>query len=402
MQQNSTATVPPYLVWIISDDIFNSFSAAPRLEIVKEMRNLGWRVDLIASGAVGRHVVQGVDVLCFPQLNVYLIRQVSYHLNIIRYILQNWKQIDVILFHHVSLPWLLPLRLLNMYRRPSPIFVMDTRTVPMESVGKATLKDRVRGEFYFLMNILANRLTDGQTAITQRMADLLNIPREKLWGTWPSGVNAEMFSAASKERQWSGSHDPINIIYIGSLSHERNLTTLCEAIIDANQAGMRFKLFLYGEGTAKKDLQAFADKYPELITVFNKVNHNQIPTVLSDAHVGVLPFPDEDKYRVSSPIKLFEYMGAGMPILATQIVCHTDVVGSGDYVFWAESADVKGIFDALQKIWYARSSLAAMGEKSLNAANNWTYKTSAKKLSNALQYGLSISRKDKMPETNNS
>jgi glycosyltransferase involved in cell wall biosynthesis len=401
MRQNSTATVPPYLVWVIPEDIFNSFSAAPRLEIAKEMRSLGWRVDLIASGAVGRHVVQGVDVLCFPQPNVYLIRQVIYHLSIIRHILQNWKQIDVILFHHVSLPWLLPLRLLNMYRCPSPIFVMDTRTVPMESVEKATLKDKIRGEFYYLMNTMANRLTDGQTAITQRMADLLNIPREKLWGAWPSGVNVEMFSAASTERQWPVPHDFINVIYIGSLSFERNLITLCEAIIDANQAGMKFKLLLYGEGTAKNDLQALADKYPESITVFSRVAHNQIPGALSGAHIGVLPFPDEDKYRVSSPIKLFEYMGAGMPILATKIVCHTDVVGDDDYVFWAESSDVKGTFDALQKIWHARSSLAAMGEKSLNAANNWTYKASAKKLSNALQHGLSTSRKDKMAETNN-
>jgi len=401
MHQNSTVNAHPYLVWVIPEDIFNSFSAAPRLEIVKEMRNLGWRVDLIASGAAGRHVVQGVDVLCFPQPNVYLIRQVSYHLSIIRHILQNWYHIDVILFHQVSLPWFLVLRLLNIYRRPSPIFVMDTRTVPMESVEKATLKDKIRGEFYYLMNTLANRLTDGQTAITQRMADLLDVPREKLWGAWPSGVNVEMFSAASTDRQWPGLHDFIKIIYIGSLSYERNLITLCETIIEANQVGMKFKLLLYGEGTAKKDLQALADKYLELITVFRSVAHNQIPEVLSGAHIGVLPFPDEDKYRVSSPIKFFEYMGAGMPILATKIVCHTDVVGDDEYVFWAESSDVKGIFDALQKIWNARSSLAAMGEKSLNAANNWTYKASAKKLSNALQHGLSTSRKYGAAETNN-
>jgi glycosyltransferase involved in cell wall biosynthesis len=272
----------------------------------------------------------------------------------------------------------------------------------MEPVEKATLKDRVRREFYFFMNSLANRMTDGQTAITQRMADLLGIPRERLWGTWPSGVNLEQFSVASKQRQWTGPHDPVNIIYIGSLHYERNLMNLCKAVISANQAGMRFKLLLYGEGTEKKDLQAFADEYPEAITVFKSVAHDQIPAVLSSAHVGVLPFPDEDKYKVSSPIKLFEYMGAGMPILATQIVCHTDVVDSGEYVFWAESADIKGIFDALQKIWHARLSLAAMGEKSLKAASNWTYKSSAKRLSNALQYGLSMYCKGKVPETNHS
>jgi glycosyltransferase involved in cell wall biosynthesis len=397
MQHN----VPPYLVWVISDDIFNSFSATPRLEIAKEMRNLGWQVDLIASGAAGRHKVQGVDVLCFPQPNVYLIRQVTYHLHIIRHILQNWNKIDVILFHQVSLPWLLPLRLFSAFRRPSPIFVMDTRTVPMEPVEKATLKDRIRGEFYFFMNSLANKLTDGQTAITQRMADLLAIPHEKLWGTWPSGVNVENFSIASQRRQWTGSQDPVNIIYIGSLHYERNLMTLCKAVISANEVGMRFNLLMYGEGTEKKDLQAFAEKNPEAITVFDSVGHNEIPLVLASAHIGVLPFPDEDKYKVCSPIKLFEYMGAGMPILATQIVCHTDVVGNEDYVFWAENADVEGILDSLKKVWHARLSLPAMGERALKAASNWTYRSSAKRLSNALQYGLSTYNKRNYLEKNN-
>ena len=112
--------------------------------------------------------------------------------------------------------------------------------------------------------------------------------------------------------------------------------------------------------------------------------------MLASAHVGALPFPDEEKYRVSSPIKLFEYMGAGMPILATRIVCHTDVIGAGDYVFWAEDAGVDGLLNALRQVWQKRSSLAVMGEKSLGAASDWTYKASAGRLNNALQHGFSL------------
>lgn len=278
---------------------------------------------------------------------------------------------------------------------------MDTRTVPMEPVEKATFKDRVRGEFYFFMNNLANRLIDGQTAITQRMAELLDIPTEKLWGTWPSGVNLDKFSVSSRNRQWSGTSDPVNIIYIGSLHYERNLTTLCKAVVSANEAGMKFKLLLYGEGTEKKDLQAFAGEHPGEVAVFDGVAHDEVPAVLAGAHVGVLPFPDEDKYKVCSPIKLFEYMGSGLPLLATEIVCHTDVVGDGKYVFWAKNAEVDGIFDSLKKVWDARLSLPAMSGEAFKAANNWTYKSSAKRLSDALRYGLSISRDGKTPKVNN-
>ena len=52
-------------------------------------------------------------------------------------------------------------------------------------------------------------------------------------------------------------------------------------------------------------------KHMELFVLFRLYPHDQIPEVLARAHVGVLPFPDEEKFRVSSPIKLFEYMAAG-------------------------------------------------------------------------------------------
>jgi glycosyltransferase involved in cell wall biosynthesis len=392
MLQNSTVTTSLRLIWIISGDILNSFNAAPRLEITKEMRKLGWRVDLVASGPAGTHLVQGVDVLCFPRPKIYFIRHLIFHLRVIRFILQNWNLIDVVLFHQFSLPWILPLRLLNIFGKKHPIFVMDTRTVPMEPEEKATFKDKLRGKFYFLMNSLANRLADGQTAITPRMADLLFIPREKLWGTWPSGVNIDKFSIATKNRQWPSSNDPIKLIYIGSLSYGRNLMTLCRAVIQANRQGMNFILLLYGEGAEKKNLEMFVPQANGSIKVYDTIPHDQVPDILSHAHVGALSFPDEDKFRVSSPIKLFEYMGAGMPILATKIVCHTDVMDNKDFVFWAENADIDGILCALQQAWKERSILSTLGKEALTAAHDWTYIASAKRLNNALRHGLTLCR----------
>jgi len=390
MSSNSTSRNQPWLVWIYPAYIYGSYNNAPRLEVTRELRKLGWKVDLIESGPNGKHLIQGVEVLSFSGPDIYLVRHMIFNFRVIRYILQNWRSIDVVMFTQISAPWILLLELLKPFSKKHPALVMDTRTVPMETETRATLKDKLRGKFYFMMNHLANLIADGETAITQRMADLLYIPPKKLWGTWPSGVNLDQFSVASREREWPCPDDPVNIIYIGTLHYERNLMTLSKAVIMANQMGMSFKLLLYGEGTEMKDLQAFADQNPKAISVFSSVPHDQMPGVLSRAHVGALPFPDEDKYRASSPIKLFEYMGAGMPILATRIVCHTDVIGDGVYTFWAENAGVDGILGALEQIWHARQSLPAMGEKSLTAAVNWTYEASAERLNNALRYGLSL------------
>jgi glycosyltransferase involved in cell wall biosynthesis len=110
--------------------------------------------------------------------------------------------------------------------------------------------------------------------------------------------------------------------------------------------------------------------------------------MLAKAHVGVLPFPDEEKFQVSSPIKLFEYMAAGLPVLATRIACHTDVAGDGGYVFWAEQASVTGLHAALCLVWQNRDSLRSMGSQAAIASRAWTWHESARKLRAALERGV--------------
>jgi glycosyltransferase involved in cell wall biosynthesis len=126
--------------------------------------------------------------------------------------------------------------------------------------------------------------------------------------------------------------------------------------------------------------------------VLPPVPHSEVPGLLAQAHIGVLPFPDEEKFRVSSPIKLFEYMASGLVILATRIVCHTDVVGSGAYVVWAEDASIEGLLAALRSAWAQRDTLEQMGSRAADDAAAWTWYESARKLRVALEVGLSHTR----------
>ncbi len=97
---------------------------------------------------------------------------------------------------------------------------------------------------------------------------------------------------------------------------------------------MRFKLSLVGSGADQDTLEEYASRHPEIV-VHGPVVHSNIPTILGKADIGVtsLPFKDDLKYQASSPIKLFEYMAAGMPILSTRNPCHVDVIASGPYAF---------------------------------------------------------------------
>jgi glycosyltransferase involved in cell wall biosynthesis len=81
-------------------------------------------------------------------------------------------------------------------------------------------------------------------------------------------------------------------------------------------------------------------------------------------------------------------MAAGLPLMATRLFCHKDVVGDDKYVFWADNADEQGLVKTLRQVWQQRSNLAQMGSRAAAAAPAWTWHESALKLKTALETGL--------------
>lgn len=379
----------PHLVWLFPGYLAAHMSSTVVLTMTENLRRMGWKVSPVTAGSPEQSCIDGVEVVTIRTPNIYMLRQIIFHLRFIRFLIKNWSSIDIVLVAQTTVPFLPFLKLVRWLKRTDlPLFIMDTRTVPMEDMRKASARDKLRATFNNWMNALANHWVAGQTAITQRMAELVKIPPEKLWGIWSSGVSLELFEPARSIRQWPKDDEPVHITYVGVLHYERNLMALCQAVIKANEQGMKYLLTLTGRGSQQHELKEFAETTHGQIVVNPAVPHDQVPIVLSREHVGVLPFPDEEKYRVSSPIKLYEYMASGLPIMATRIACHTDVIQDEGFVFWADDSSADGLLTALKNIWEARANLKQMGENAAVAAQSHTWEASAKKLSDALLYGL--------------
>jgi glycosyltransferase involved in cell wall biosynthesis len=367
----------------------DKLDAATWLVPTQEMMNSGWDVTLMVSGDPRQTHVGNVAVHHISTPDIFLLRQVVFHTKVIKSLCRWLDLIDVLLFHEASSPWFLFLAVCNkIIGKKRPLFVMDTRSLPMTPEDKATWRDKIRGEVILQMNKFSNYFFDGRTAITKRMAESLQIPDDKLWGVWPSGVKLENFADALQMRKWPNPGEPIKLLYIGCMHHERNLLTLSQAVTKANAEQHRFTLTIVGDGNARKELEQYAREEGRHVHIVPPVPHEEIPKWLAGAHVGVLPFPDEEKFRVSSPIKLFEYLAAGLPILATKIACHTDVVGDHPVAFWAKSSDIEGLFDALLLLYENCKTLPKMGEKAALIAHDWTWESSANKLKEALVYGF--------------
>ena len=374
----------PSLLWVYSGSLAKVLDKATWLETAAELAGIGWDVTLVASGFPPEGVEASIRMVSIPWPKVYFVGYSLYHLQTLRYLLKNHNRLDVILFHPPTLLFLFPMCLLGrLFHVKVPRLVLDFRTVPMTV---ATFRSKLQNHFFGFNIRVANYWVDGQTAITCRLAKALGIPDRLLLGVWPSGVGLEQFEPAKAGRMWSTSESPIRLVYIGTVSEERHLLELCQAVHMVRREGLDVVLTVVGDGRQRAELEIYAQEHDlGAIEIKPAVPYTIVPELLMMADVGVLPFPNEPKFQVSSPIKLFEYLAAGMPVLATRIVCHTDVLGDTDCVFWADDATPVALAIAIREVCARKLELAEMGHKSAKIVQAWTWEESAKKLDKALQ-----------------
>ena len=77
---------------------------------------------------------------------------------------------------------------------------------------------------------------------------------------------------------------------------------------------------IVGDGPERERLldEAAALHLNEDVEFTGAVDHREIPELLQSMHIAVAPYPDLDGFYFS-PLKVFEYMAAGIPVVASRI-----------------------------------------------------------------------------------
>lgn len=182
----------------------------------------------------------------------------------------------------------------------------------------------------------------------------------------PNGVDISLFREKINESDHKQRSKRIG--YIGKIQERVDLD-LIESI------ARKFKdneIFIYGPiYSQKKKIKKLSSKYNNL-EFKGDVHYKELPKVLNSFDIGIIPHIESEFTKSMNPLKLYEYLAAGKPVVTTNIAGINNV---SEFVYIAKDhADflqkIEWLIDEYNKIMISPTLISS----SLNDNISWSYK----------------------------
>lgn len=151
----------------------------------------------------------------------------------------------------------------------------------------------------------------------------------------PNGIDPEIFAPAARSAttrtRWGIGGGPI-LGFVGGLRPwhgVRSLPALLERLAKRHPS---VQMIIAGDGPLRDELfQAFvARSLSDRVVFTGALAHEEVADVVRLFDIAVAPYDETDHLFYFSPLKLFEYMGCGAPVVAAALGQIAEVVRDGD------------------------------------------------------------------------
>ena len=173
----------------------------------------------------------------------------------------------------------------------------------------------------------------------------------------------------------SDSGAPPVAVFAGALRPWHGVETIAEAWQRLGPDAPRLRVI--GDGPGRDVLEAIGAE------MMGAVAHAEVPALLAQADIGLAPYaPDAPIYF--SPLKLFEYLAAGLAVVAANIPGVSDIVGKDGALLMAPG-DADALAAAVAGLAADEGERARLGQKARSLAELHTWERRAQRILGAVK-----------------
>ena len=221
-------------------------------------------------------------------------------------------------------------------------FIAEIKNIPLiVEVNELSGHKRIRGQFFLRLCSRIEKYVFHQAVLVVTVSDFLNrevcrkVNQHKTKVvTIPNGVplawskrKISLNEVAFLRKKYKLQGKKV-ICFVGGLVHWHNFDLLLQAVKKTQNTLENVVLVFIGHGALKNYIKERAYELafqPDSILFVGKVLHSDIPSYLKMSDVAVIP--ETNDFR--SPIKMFEYMAMGLPVVAPEKPAIKAVISHG-------------------------------------------------------------------------
>lgn len=176
------------------------------------------------------------------------------------------------------------------------------------------------------------------------------VPRAKIVEL-PWGANIERFAGERPQRV-----GPPQVVFLGSFRAWHGVLDFVQAAVRLLEAGRDCTFVLVGDGPERAAAEQAGAGWPGRFRFTGAVDYETVPTLLAEATLGVAPFntAPHPALRAAgffwSPLKIYEYMAAALPVVTADIPPLNQVIREGREGALFREGDTVSLADAITRV----------------------------------------------------
>jgi alpha-maltose-1-phosphate synthase len=198
----------------------------------------------------------------------------------------------------------------------------------------------------------------------------------------PWGANVERFAPREQETRRPGDKEtrrqgdfwsPISrsptVVFLGSFRAWHGVLDFVRAGAQLLAMGKDCRFLLIGDGPERAAAERLAADWPGCFEFTGAVAYDVVPGLLAEATVGVAPFntTPHPALRAAgffwSPLKVYEYMATGLPVVTADIHPLNQVIRDGQEGALFREGDTSGLAAAIAQLLDDPAAARAMGAR---------------------------------------
>jgi glycosyltransferase involved in cell wall biosynthesis len=196
---------------------------------------------------------------------------------------------------------------------------------------------------------------------------LIGKARRRVFYNFP----AEWFFACyeSERRRLPKKYD---LVYSGGMSERTGLSVLLDAVEVMAKVGVRPKVLMFGYVDGSRFVAEFKTKASEkglrdCFEILGRVRPLEVPSLLCQARIGVVPLQPIPKFLKNIPTKMFEYWACGLPVVASNLPPIRLFLREGEFGHLVDPTDASAFAGTLLNLLSDPLGAEAMGAKAQKA-----------------------------------